>query len=398
MITKKSAPWSQNLFSLLKKSSWRLFFLAAGMFAMGFEDYLFAGLLPGVSHSLHSSVVAVAQGCAAFGVAYIASMPLCAFLLSKKSAGQVLVWALLTFIAGNAATLVSPNVMIYVASRFVAGLGSGLYLPIAVAAATHIAGPESKGRALGLLWGANSIGAVVGVPLGLWLAERMGWQFTVVIILLLAAFALAGVASSERVLEVQTAPPSLRAQFRLLADLRVLAVVGVTLLTATGCLGLYAYISQVLAGSPNSSEVAFSLWSIGGLFGSVISGFVIDRKGDPRILMTILLVVLFVVIISIPSLRGVPVLGLLPFPLWGAMGWASVTPQQYRLIQMRPGHEAILVALNSSAVSLGSAFGTLLGGMALTGGFAAERLPYLTAIFVVCALMGQLLGPVRRLL
>jgi predicted MFS family arabinose efflux permease len=368
------------------------------MFAMGFEDYLFAGLLPGVSHSLHSSVVAVAQGCAAFGVAYIASMPLCAFLLSKKSAGQVLVWALLTFIAGNAATLVSPNVMIYVASRFVAGLGSGVYLPIAVAAATHSAGPGFKGRALGLLWGANSIGAVVGVPLGLWLAERFGWQFTVVIILLLAAFALAGVASSERVLEVQTAPPSLRAQFRLLADLRVLAVVGVTLLTATGCLGLYAYISQVLAGSPNSSEVAFSLWSIGGLFGSVISGFVIDRKGDPRILMTILLVILFVVIISIPSLRGVPVLGLLPFPLWGAMGWASVTPQQYRLIQMRPGHEAILVALNSSAVSLGSAFGTVLGGMALTGGFAAERLPYLTAIFVVCALMGQLLGPVRRLL
>jgi predicted MFS family arabinose efflux permease len=281
--------------------------------------------------------------------------------------------------------------MIYVASRFVAGLGSGLYLPIAVAVATHSAGPGFKGRTLGLLWGANSVGAVVGVPLGLWLAERFGWQFTVVLILLLAAFALAGVASWDDALEVQSAPPSLRAQFRLLADLRVLAVVGVTLLTATGCLGLYAYISQVLAGSPNSSDVAFSLWSIGGLGGSVISGFVIDRKGSPQTLMTILLVVLFVAIISIPSLRGIPVLGLLPFPLWGAMGWASVTPQQYRLIQMRPGHEAILVALNSSAVSLGSAVGTILGGMALTGGFAAERLPYLTAIFVFCALMAQLL-------
>src|SRR4051812_49986017 len=109
----------------------RLFFLAAGMFVMGCEDYLFAGLLPGISASLHASVVAVAQGCTAFGLAYLLSMPLCAFLLSRNSVRHVLITALALSIAGNVTTLLSMDVMVYILSRFVAGLGCGLFLPVA---------------------------------------------------------------------------------------------------------------------------------------------------------------------------------------------------------------------------------------------------------------------------
>lgn len=370
----------------------RLFFLAAGMFAMGCEDYLFAGLLPGLSTSLHTSVVAVAQGCVSFGLAYILSIPLCAFLLSKKPARHVLITALVVFIAGNLLTLLSTNLMIYLGSRFVAGIGGGLFLPVAVAAATQVVEPRFRGRALSLMWGANSAGAVIGVPLGLWLSKRMGWQITIIMILVLAAFALLGIVISKEALQVKSLPPSLGEQFRLLLDRRVLAVVGVTLLTATGCLGLYAYITQVLSGTQNSPDVAFTLWSIGGLFGSIMIGYVMDRMASrPQLVMTMILAILFLMIISIPILRGIPVLGFLPFLIWGAMGWASVTPQQYSLIKIKAGHEAILVALNSSAVSLGSVVGTILGGVALNNGLSAGNLPYMTSIFVFSAFVCQIL-------
>ncbi len=361
------------------------------MFALGFEDYLFAGLLPDISVSLHTSVVAVAQGCVTFGLAYILSVPLCAFLVSRKSVRHILITALVLFIIGNMITLLSMDLMIYVVSRFVAGLGGGLFLPLAVAAATQAVEPGFRGRALSAMWSSNSAGAVIGVPLGLWLANRMGWRATVVLILILATFALAGIVIHKQPLRLDAPPPSLRDQFRLLANRSLLAVIGVTLLTATGCLGLYAYISQVLVGTENSAEVAFSLWSVGGLIGSMGVGYVVDRMGKPQVVMAIILSVLLVTITAIPILRGVPILGLLPFLAWGAMGWASVTPQQYSLIKIKANHEAIFVALNSSAVSLGSVIGTAMGGVALARGLSPEKLPYVTSILVFCALACQML-------
>jgi predicted MFS family arabinose efflux permease len=356
---------------------------------MGCEDYLFAGLLPGISASLHASVVAVAQGCAVFGLAYILSMPLCAFLLSRVSARRVLIAALALFIAGNATTLLSTELTVYILGRLMVGLGGGLFLPVAVAVGTQLVEGSFRGRALSLMWSFNSAGAVVGVPLGLWLADRMGWRATVMLILILAVFALAGMVIFQRSFRVERPPPSLEEQFRLLTDRRVMAVVGVTLLTATGCLGLYAYMSQVLSGTRTSADVAFSLWSIGGLIGSSAIGYVVDRLRRPQPVMAVILAALCVAVAAIPVLRWIPIFGLWPFPLWGAMGWASVTPQQYVLIETKPGHEAIGVALISSAVSLGSVLGTALGGLALAGGLGAEYLPYLTAIFVCSALALQ---------
>lgn len=368
----------------------RLFFLAAGMFAMGFEDYLFAGLLPSIGVSLHAGIVAVAQGSVTFGLAYMLSVPLCALLLSRKSVRNVLILALVLFIVGKAITLLSTDLTIYIASRFVAGLGSGLFLPVAVGAGVQLTEPGFRGRALSVMWGSNSVGAVVGVPLGLWLADRMGWRASVVLILILAIFALIGIVIRTQPIRVE-APPSLGEQFRLLVDRRVLAVVGVTFLTATGCLGLYTYITQVLAGTPNSPAVALSLWSIGGLIGSSCVGYVVDRMRKPQVVMAMILAVLWLMITVIPVLSWVPFLGLLPFLVWGAMGWASVTPQQYILIEIKADHEAILVALISSAVSLGSVVGTALVGIAFAGGLGAGKLPYVTSVFVFCAFFCQML-------
>ncbi len=378
--------------SLLPKNSKKgLFYLAAGMFAMGCEDYLFAGLLPGLSKSLGSSIVMVAQGCVVFGLAYLASIPFCAILLSRQNARSILITALVVFITGNLLTLFSINIMMYLTSRFVAGLGGGLFLPVAVAAATQMVEPDFRGRALSLMWGSNSAGAVLGVPIGLWLAARIGWQATVILILLLPVLALLGLVIGKPILQVEAAPPSLKEQFLLLLNHQVLSVVGITFLTATGCLGLYSYITQILSDTQNSADIAFSIWSIGGLMGIIGVGYVLDRTVKTQWVMVAILIILFLVIAAIPALRWIPTLGFLPFLVWGAMGWASVTPQQFSLIKIMPNHEAILVALNSSAVSLGSVIGTALGGVALSSGLDAGKLPYMTALFVMCALICQLL-------
>src|SRR6185437_15402766 len=113
---------------------------------------------------------------------------------------SVLVTALLLFLVGNLTTLIASDFAVYLASRFVTGLGGGLYLPVAVAAGTQLVSSESRGRVLSLLWGANVAGAVAGVPLGLWLAERLSWRAAVVLILILVVSALIGVATNKETL------------------------------------------------------------------------------------------------------------------------------------------------------------------------------------------------------
>jgi predicted MFS family arabinose efflux permease len=367
----------------------RVFFLAAGMFALGSEDYLFPGLLPGISTSLRASVVSVAQGCTVFGVAYLLSVPLCAYLLSKRPAQSVLIMALVLFLTGNGLSVSSTNLAIYLTSRFIAGLGAGLYLPVAVAFASRVVESNFRARALSAVWSFNCAGAVIGVPLGLGLAARMGWRVSISAILILGVFALIGLSLQSPQLNVET-PPSLSDQLRVLTDARVMGVIGVTFLTATGALGLYTYITPLLAETGNSADIAFSLWSVGGLLGSLGIGYVVDRVGKPQVVMGIILAVFVLVLTSLPLLRTVPTLGLLPFLLWGGLGWATVTPQQYRLINIKADHEAILIALNSSAVSLGSVVGCALGGLALAGGLNPKYLPYLFSACLLSALLCQI--------
>jgi predicted MFS family arabinose efflux permease len=363
--------------------------LAAGMFALGCDDYIFAGLLPGISHSFGSSVAAAAQGISVYGFTYVAALPLLVFLLTKKPAQRVLLLGLATFIAGNVLTLFSTQLFLYIAGRAITGVGAGLYLPLAIATAGELAEPDAKGRSLSMAWSSNAFGAVVGIPIGLWLADLYHWRVAVAMILALSLLAFAGLASRKLATNV-SAPPTLREQAELLTDRGVLSIICVTLLTATGGFGLYVYAAPVLAGSATAPSAALSLWNIGGLAGSFGIGYVVDRVQKPAWVMTGILATMASAFLLIPALRGIPLAGLLPYFVWGAMGWSTMTPQQYRLGQLKPGHDGTLVALNSSAVSMGGVVGPALGGLVLASGFDARKLPYVAVVSVLSALALQL--------
>jgi predicted MFS family arabinose efflux permease len=136
--------------------------------------------------------------------------------------------------------------------------------------------------------------------------------------------------------------------------------------------------------------MALTLWNVGGLIGSLCIGYVVDRMGKPKCVMAMIMTTLLAMYLLVPVLRSVPVLGLIPFLIWGAMGWSTMTPQQYRLSQLKPGHEATLVALNSSAVSLGGVAGAALGGLVIESGLDPKNLPYVAAGLIFCALVWQL--------
>jgi predicted MFS family arabinose efflux permease len=367
----------------------RLLFLAMGMFTMGCSSFVMAGLLPRMSETLDATIAATGQGITAFGLTYVICAPIFAVLFAKKPAKRILLTALMTFALGSAITMFATDLVAFLIGRAIAGLGAGLYTPICVATAVNLAGAETRGRSLSLIWGANSAGAVIGVPVGLWLSDIFGWQYTIGFILLLSILSLFGILARKVDFHVK-APPTLSARLKLLVDRRILLVIAVTCITATGSLGLYTYVGSMQAGAANSLSSVLFVWSLGGLIGSSIVGSFVDRTGSAKLVMGAILGVLIVAILTLPLVRSLPFVGLVPFLLWGAMGWATVTPQQHTLISFQPEQSATLAALNNSAVSLGSVLGSAFGGSAIAGGLDVKELPYPAAALLFCAFTLQM--------
>jgi predicted MFS family arabinose efflux permease len=67
---------------------------------------------------------------------------------------------------------------------------------------------------------------------------------------------------------------------------------------------------------------------------------------------------------------------LLYVAIWGLVGWGTVPPQQHRLVQRAGPGASIALSLNASAIYLGVALGSVIGGYVVdTAGAAQLWLP-----------------------
>lgn len=368
----------------------KVLLLSFGMFALGLDAYVLAGLLPLMEADFRLSASQLGQAVSIFTLCYALAAPIFAALLAGKPVRRILLIALAVFTLSNAATALAPSFALLLLSRAFAGVGAGLYSPLAAAAAASLVAPEKRGRALGATLGGMSMGTVIGVPIGLMIAEQVGWRSTMWAVTALGAAAIAGIMLRFPDFPT-TAPPSLRQRLGMMASGRVAATVGVTFLTSVASLGLYTYtasILQELAGIRNITAYLWA-WGIGGVVGSLFIGSMIDRTGKPGRLMASILAIMAVAMFGLPfGIRHLP-LGFIPFFLWGMTGWASQAPQQHVLLRLQPRHGPAAVALNSSVNYLGSSVGASLGGGVLLIGFTPSQLPYLAGCLAAAALLGQ---------
>ncbi|WP_172384441.1 MFS transporter [Streptomyces sp. MNP-20] len=357
----------------------KIWLLMLGAFTLGLDAYVMAGLLPVVADDLDTTVSLAGQMVTVFTLAYAVSAPLVAGLFAGARPRVLLIAALAVFTVGNALTALAPGLAVLLVARAVAGVGAGVYSALSTAAAATLAGPERRGRALALVMGGMSSGTVLGVPLGVLLADHTSWRSTMWLVTGLGAVALAGLALG---LPEIPAPPAVpvRARLGALADRAVLPIVGVSFLGAVSSLGLYTYLAPVLdaVGGVGEGEVAPYLWAwgIGGVLGSVLAGPLVDRTGRVLALVTGVTALLVV------SEASLPLLGAAAFPalvVWGAAGWAFQVPQQHRLLALSAERGTVALALNNSALYLGSAVGSGVAGLALSAGLDAGALPWAAA-------------------
>ncbi|PJJ19358.1 putative MFS family arabinose efflux permease [Janthinobacterium sp. 67] len=376
-----------------------VYLIAIGAFALGMASYVTAGLMPMIAGAFSVSLAMAAQLVTAFTLAYGLGSPLAVALLPARAQRSGLLTALAMFVLANGASALAPGFSSLLAWRAIAGIGAGVYLALGIAAAAGVSAPRQRGKAIALIMGGMAGGTVLGVPLSLLLAQQLGWTAALWLVAILGGLALAGLLWQLPALPAAPAI-SLRRKLALLADGQVLAILLVSLLAAIASLGMYTFIAPLLAWSAQGAAMSVTpflwAWGVGGIVGSVLVGPWADKVAAPKLTCVILLL-LALALCALPlAARWSAWLMLAPIALWGAAGWALQVPQNQQLlaVRARQGDGNLAIALNESALYLGSAIGAAMGAVLLLLNWPMWLLAAGAAAVAAAALLLQL--PVAR--
>lgn len=345
----------------------RLLVLALGMFAMGTDNFVVAGILPDVARSLDTTVSAAGLMVTVYALSFAVLAPVVAVLAGGWPRKTLLVAALAVFVVGNAITALATDLATVLVSRAIAGLGAAMFSPTALGIAAMLAGPERRGRALAIVTAGLAGATALGAPVGTLIGGFGGWRTTLWFVAVLGLATSIGVAL---LLRAVPQPPriSLAARFAPLRQPGIALTILTTLFAFGGFLMVYTYaglvFDRVTGGDERLLAGLLLFWGVAATVGNLAAGRLVDRYGSRRIIVATLgVAILNFALLPWTSAHGVT--AAVALTVWGAVGWGLIVPQQHRLVSAAPEQGPLLLALNNTALYTGLGLASLVGGAAL---------------------------------
>jgi predicted MFS family arabinose efflux permease len=345
-----------------------LIVLAAGMFAIGTDSFVVAGILPQVSKSLGVTVGVAGQMVTLYALSYALLSPVIAATAAHWPRKRLLLAGLAVFVVGNLLTAIVPTIEWVLASRLLAGLGAAMFSPTATATGASLVPPEKRANALAIVIAGLTSATALGSPMGTFIGGLGDWRSTMWFV---TAVGLAASVAVYIMLPNIPALPAVTLRQRLapLKDSRVVLTLLTTLAAYSGLFAVYTYIGVTLdratGGKPDVLAGLLLTWGLAATVGNLAAGKLTDRFGSRTIIYGA---------IAVSAID----FALLPFAtahywsaavaiiVWGVCGWGLLVPQQHRLISLSPGSAPLLLGLNSAALYIGVSAAGVIGAASIT--------------------------------
>ncbi|WP_344091001.1 MFS transporter [Microbacterium deminutum] len=362
---------------------WALLSLAIGSFGIGMTEFVVMGLLPDIATGMLPTVWATSQEDAIaqsgwlitfYALGVVVGAPTIAGSVARYPRHKVMIGLALALTVFNALTFLLPTFELVAASRFLAGLPHGAYFGIGALVAADVLGPGKRAQGVSFVLTGLTVANVVGVPLGTYLGQQVGWRAAFVVVA--AIFALATVCIALFVPHHPGDPGrTLRAELKVFRIGQVWLALGVGAIGFGGFFAVYSYVAPMvteIAGSPAwVVPIILILMGIGMTIGNLVGG----RLADGNLTRTLFGgLVGLAVVLTLLALTSQWIFALAFFVF--ATGFVSsvLSPTiQTRLMDVAQDNQSIAAALNHSALNIGNALGAFLGGLAIAvgWGFAA---------------------------
>lgn len=346
----------------------RLIVLAAGMFAIGTDSFVVAGILPEVAQSLDVSIVVAGQMVTLYALSYALLSPVIAAAAAHWPRKRLLLAGMAVFVLGNVATAIAPTIEWVMASRVLAGLGAAMFSPTATAAGASLVPPEKRARALAIVIAGLTSATAFGSPIGTYIGGLGDWRAAMWFVT--AAGLVSSVAVYTMLPDLPALPAvSLRQRLAPLKDSRVVLTLLTTLAAYSGMFAVYTYIGvtfdRVTGGKPDLLAGLLLMWGFAAMVGNLAAGKLTDRFGSRNIIYGAigLSAIAFALM---PWASAHYWSAAVVIVVWGVCGWGLIVPQQHRLISMSPSSAPLLLGLNSAALYIGVSAAGVIGAASIT--------------------------------
>jgi len=349
--------------------------LALGTFVVGTDAFIVSAFLPGMAKDLAVTTAMAAHSVTAFALAYACLAPVISAFTAAIERRRLLVLALLSLGLANIGSALAPSLDLLIVARIMAAAAAAAYTPNAGAVAATMVRPEIRARALAVVIGGLTAATALGIPLGHVVSAVLNWRAALVLVGVLSALAALGISSI-----MPDRPGGARMAVRnRLAVLRHRKVLVILPLTVTGMAAgyvPYAFtlpVLDALTGPSGSATAMLFCYGLGAVAGNYLSGWATDRAGPISVLACAYALMSWALgamafASGDPPVSRIVVAGFMI--CWGASSWAQTPAQQHRLISRAPQEASLVVGLNSSAIYLGIAIGTAIGGAVMPAGVA----------------------------
>jgi predicted MFS family arabinose efflux permease len=371
----------------------RLAILAVGLFIVGTNGFLIAGLLPSIAKSLHVHASDVSYSITFYAVVVAIASPLVSILLPRVSRTTLMASGLVLVLIGTVVAAAAPDLLVFTLGRVIAAFGGAALVPPATATAAILASPEKRGRAIAFVAVGFTAAVAFGAPLGTAIASIGGWRLPLFALAGLAGLTAIAVAVFVRRVPLGQ-PVSARRRFGILRDPRILLVLVTTLLAVGGFNIVYIFSSAVTADATNGSTTLLALllliFGVFGIAGNSAAGPLTDRFGNRSVAIVvfgILVVSLIAIALVAHSLVAVAIV----FAVWGVSSNAVSLPVQHRLVEIDPATAGVSLSWFSTALYGGIAIAPPLGALALRLG-GPDLVPLFGAGAAALALAAFLVG------
>ncbi|MDI3420530.1 MFS transporter [Streptomyces luteolus] len=369
--------------------------LAIGAFGIGTTEFVIMGLLPQVAADFDVSIPLAGYLVTGYALGVVLGAPLMTALGTKISRKRMLMLLMGLFIVGNILSALAPAFGVMLAGRVVASLAHGAFFGIGSVVAADLVAPEKKAGAIAMMFTGLTVANVVGVPLGTFVGQSMGWRVTFGIVALLGVIGLLGVA---KLVPDMPKPEGVRLRHELAAfrNAQVLLAMAMTVLGFGGVFAAITYITPMMtevAGFADGSVIwLLVLFGVGMVAGNLVGGKFADRALMP--LLYISLGALAVVLALFTLTAHNKIAAAVTIMLIGALGFATVPPLQKRVLDQASGAPTLASAVNIGAFNLGNALSAWLGGLVIAAGFGFTSPNWVGAVLAASALLLAVLSAV----
>jgi predicted MFS family arabinose efflux permease len=374
-------------------STLRLLLLAFGLFAVGTNAFVIAGLLPHIARDLGTSQASVSYTITLYALVVAVASPAVSIGLSRVPRWLLMASGALLFAIGTAVAAGSTSLAGFAAGRVIAALGGAALVPTATAVAATIVPEGRRGRALAVVGAGFIVSVAVGSPLGTELGTLFGWRMPMWCLVAMGLLVAAAIVPTFRRVP-HPVSVSVRARLRPLAVARVLATLGAALFITTGFNVVYIFSAEVTSAATGGSgallAVLLAAYGVAGIVGNAFAGPLTDRFGS-RSSATLAIAVQTAALLALAALAWSFAASIVVFAVWGAVVSAMIIPVQHRLVGIEPAHAQQTMAWYSTAMYLGIAIAPPLGNGSLALG-GAWLVPITGAAVSVIALALFLAG------